>query len=238
LANPKDSYKDRLYTTGTAAYPGVKHIPVARDGERKDFSEVIEQAKTCLSPIDIEKGVIKAGFGQNQLFGLTDKIVQAVESGAIKRFFVMAGCDGKAISRRYYTTFAEKLPKDAIILTAGCAKFRFNKLQLGDINGIPRIIDAGQCSSSYSLVLMAQRLKEALALEDINKLPISYNIAWYGHRSVIMLLALLYLGVKNIHLGPTLPAFLSENVMEILNKDFGLTGINTAENDLEMFMNA
>jgi hydroxylamine reductase len=237
LTNPKDSYKDRLYTTGAADYPGVKHIPVARDGEKKDFSEVIEKAKACQPPVDIEKGSITSGFGQNQLYGITDKIVQAVESGAIKRLFVMAGCDGKAISRSYYTTFAEKLPKDAIIMTAGCAKFRYNKLQLGDINGIPRIIDAGQCSSSYYLVLMAQRLKEALGLDDMNMLPISYNIAWHGHRSVIMLLGLLYLGVKNIHLGPTLPGFLSENVMEVLNKDFGLTGINSAENDIEMFMN-
>ena len=238
LTIPKDSYRDRLYTTGSASYPGVKHIQAARDGEGKDFSEIIEQAKACQPPAYIEKGAITGGFGQNQLFGLTENIVKAFESGTIKRIFVMAGCDGKATSRSYYTTFAEKLQKDAIILTAGCAKFRYNKLQLGDINGIPRIIDAGQCSNTYSFVLMAQRLKEALGLDDINKLPISYNIAWYGHRSIIMLLALLYLGVKNIHLGPTLPAFLSENIMKILNKDFGLTGITNAENDIEMFMNA
>lgn len=238
LAVPKDSYSDRLYTTGAAGYPGVKHITDAPEGEHKDFSEMIEQAKACQPPVEIENGEIVGGFGHSQLYTMEDRIEEAVKSGAIKRFFVMAGSDGRAKSRSYYTDFVKGLPKDTVVLTAGCAKFRYNKLNLGAIDGIPRIIDAGQCNDLYSIVLMVQKLKEAFRLDDINKLPVSYNIAWFDQKSVIMLLALLYLGIKNIHLGPTLPAFLSPNVAKILNKDFGIDGITNVGDDIEMFMNA
>lgn len=233
---PKDSYKHRIYTTGMTGFPGVLHIPDAPLGEAKDFSQIIDQAKTCQPPMALENGEIVGGFAHKQVVDLSDKIVEAVKNGAIKRFFVMAGCDGRSPSRNYYTEFAEKLPKDTIILTAGCAKYRYNKLNLGNINGIPRVLDAGQCNDSYSLALIALKLKEAFGLDDINKLPISYNIAWYEQKAVIVLLALLYLGVKNIHLGPTLPAFLSSNVAKILVKDFGITGITNSDDDIKMFI--
>jgi len=203
------TYKDRVFTTGAAGYPGSKHIPERVAGKQKDFSEIIELAKKCQSPVEIERGEIIGGFAHAQVFALADKVVEAVKSGAIRKFIVMAGCDGRMKSREYYTDFAQKLPRDTVILTAGCAKFRYNKLQLGDINGIPRILDAGQCNDSYSLAVIALKLKEVFELNDINELPIAYNIAWYEQKAVIVLLALLYLGVKNIHLGPTLPAFLS-----------------------------
>ena len=235
LVPPKDSYKDRVYTTGVVGFPGLKHIDADEKGE-KDFSAIIEYAKKCAAPTEIEKGEIVGGFAHNQVFQLADKVVEAVKTGAIKRFFVMAGCDGRAKSRNYYTEFAEKLPKDTVILTAGCAKYRYNKLNLGDIGGIPRVLDAGQCNDSYSLALIALKLKEIFELEDINELPISYNIAWYEQKAVIVLLALLHLGVKNIHLGPTLPAFLSPNVVNVLVENFGIGGITNVEDDMKMFL--
>ena len=234
IVPPKDSYKDRMYTTGAASYPGCTHIPGAI-GEEKDFSAIIERAKKCPAPEEIEHGEIVGGFAHAQVLALADKIVEAVKSGAIRKFVVMAGCDGRAKSRNYYTDFAKGLPKDTVILTAGCAKYKYNKLSLGDINGIPRILDAGQCNDSYSLAVIALKLKEVFGLDDINDLPIIYNIAWYEQKAVIVLLALLYLGVKNIHLGPTLPAFLSPNVAKVLVENFGIAGIGTVEEDMEKF---
>ncbi len=234
IVPPADSYKDRLWTTGAAGYPGCRHIDGAY-GETKDFSAIIEQAKTCPAPQEIESGQIVGGFAHEQVFALADKIVEAVKSGAIRKFVVMAGCDGRMKSREYYHDFAERLPKDVVILTAGCAKYKYNKLNLGDINGIPRILDAGQCNDSYSLALIALKLKEIFGLDDVNDLPIVYNIAWYEQKAVIVLLALLYLGVKNIHLGPTLPAFLSPNVANVLVKNFGIAGIGSVDDDLELF---
>ncbi len=234
IVPPKDSYKDRMYTTGAAGYPGCKHIP-GGIGEQKDFSALIEHAKKCAPPTEIETGEIVGGFAHAQVFALADKVVDAVKSGAIKKFAVMGGCDGRAKSREYYTEFAKALPKDAVILTAGCAKYKYNKLPLGDINGIPRVLDAGQCNDSYSLAVIALKLKEVFGLEDINDLPIIYNIAWYEQKAVIVLLALLYLGVKNIHLGPTLPAFLSPNVAKVLVDTFGIAGIGTVEDDIKLF---
>ncbi|BCG61527.1 hydroxylamine reductase [Paenibacillus sp. URB8-2] len=235
---PKDSYKDRLYTTGNTGYPGIKHIGEGKDGAPKDFSTIIEQAKTCAAPVEIESGEIVGGFAHAAVMGVADKVVDAVKTGAIKRFFVMAGCDGRMKSRNYYTDFAEALPSDTVILTAGCAKYKYNKLDLGDIGGIPRVLDAGQCNDSYSLAVIALKLKEVFGLEDINDLPISYNIAWYEQKAVIVLLALLYLGVKNIHLGPTLPAFLSPNVAKVLVETFGIGGITTVNEDMERFLSA
>ncbi|BDR79997.1 hydroxylamine reductase [Clostridium tetani] len=235
LVPPKDSYKDRVYTTGVVGFPGLKHIDADEKGE-KDFSSIIEHAKKCAAPTEIEKGEIVGGFAHNQVFQLADKVVEAVKTGAIKRFFVMAGCDGRAKARNYYTEFAQKLPKDTVILTAGCAKYKYNKLNLGDIGGIPRVLDAGQCNDSYSLALIALKLKEVFELQDINELPISYNIAWYEQKAVIVLLALLHLGVKNIHLGPTLPAFLSPNVANVLVENFGIGGITNVEDDMKMFL--
>ena len=234
IVPPKDSYKDRLYTTGAAGYPGCKHIP-GGIGEKKDFSALIEHAKKCEPPQEIERGEIVGGFAHAQVLALADKIVEAVQSGAIKKFVVMAGCDGRAKSREYYTEFAKALPQDAVILTAGCAKYKYNKLNLGDIGGFPRVLDAGQCNDSYSLAVIALQLKEVFGLEDINQLPIIYNIAWYEQKAVIVLLALLYLGVKNIHLGPTLPAFLSPNVAKVLVENFGIAGIGTVEEDMALF---
>ena len=234
IVPPKDSYKNRLYTTGAAGYPGCTHIP-GEIGEQKNFSAIIEHAKKCVAPSEIETGEIIGGFAHAQVLALADKVVEAVKSGAIKKFVVMAGCDGRAKSRDYYTEFAKALPKDAVILTAGCVKYKYNKLSLGDINGIPRILDAGQCNDSYSLAVIALKLKEVFGLDDINDLPIIYNIAWYEQKAVIVLLALLYLGVKNIHLGPTLPAFLSPNVAKVLIENFGITGIGTVEDDMEKF---
>lgn len=234
IVPPKDSYKNRLYTTGAAGYPGCTHIP-GEIGEQKNFSAIIEHAKKCVAPSEIETGEIIGGFAHAQVLALTDKVVEAVKSGAIKKFVVMAGCDGRAKSRDYYTEFAKALPKDAVILTAGCAKYKYNKLPLGDINGIPRVLDAGQCNDSYSLAVIALKLKEVFGLDDINDLPIIYNIAWYEQKAVIVLLALLYLGVKNIHLGPTLPAFLSPNVAKVLIENFGIAGIGTVEEDMEKF---
>ncbi len=232
---PKDSYKNRLFTTGATGIPGCKHI-VADENGNKDFSELIAMAKKCKAPTEIEKGEIIGGFAHNQVLALADKVVDAVKTGAIKRFFVMAGCDGRAKSRNYYTEFAEKLPKDTVILTAGCAKYKYNKLNLGDIGGIPRVLDAGQCNDSYSLVVIALKLQEVFGLDDVNKLPISYNIAWYEQKAVIVLLSLLHLGVKNIHLGPTLPAFLSPNVANVLVENFGIAGIGTVDEDIKMFL--
>ncbi len=232
IVPPKDSYKNRMYTTGAASYPGCTHIP-GGVGEEKDFSQIIEQAKKCQAPEEIEHGKIVGGFAHAQVLALADKIVEAVKSGAIRKFVVMAGCDGRAKSRNYYTDFAKGLPKDTVILTAGCAKYKYNKLDLGDIGGIPRVLDAGQCNDSYSLAVIALKLKEVFELNDINELPIVYNIAWYEQKAVIVLLALLSLGVKNIHLGPTLPAFLSPNVAKILVDNFGISGIGTVEEDLE-----
>lgn len=234
IVPPKDSYKNRLYTTGAAGYPGCTHIP-GEIGEQKNFSAIIEHAKKCVAPSEIETGEIIGGFAHAQVLALADKVVEAVKSGAIKKFVVMAGCDGRAKSRDYYTEFAKALPKDTVILTAGCAKYKYNKLSLGDINGIPRILDAGQCNDSYSLAVIALKLKEVFGLDDINDLPIIYNIAWYEQKAVIVLLALLYLGVKNIHLGPTLPAFLSPNVAKVLVENFGIAGIGTVEEDMEKF---
>lgn len=235
IVPPKDSYKDRLFTTGAAGFTGVKHIKGISE-DNKDFSEIIELAKKCQPPTEIETGEIVGGFAHNQVFALADAVVEAVKSGAIKKFFVMAGCDGRAKSRNYYTDFAAALPKDTVILTAGCAKYKYNKLNLGDINGIPRVLDAGQCNDSYSLALIALKLKEVFELQDINELPIAFNIAWYEQKAVIVLLSLLYLGVKNIHLGPTLPAFLSPNVAKVLVENFGIGGITNVEDDIKMFM--
>ena len=234
IVPPKDSYKDRLYTTGAAGYPGCKHIS-GEIGEEKDFSAIIEQAKHCAPPEEIERGEIIGGFAHNQVLALADDIVTAVKSGAIRKFVVMAGCDGRMKSRNYYTDFAKALPKDTVILTAGCAKYKYNKLNLGDIGGIPRVLDAGQCNDSYSLAVIALKLKEVFGLEDINELPIIYNISWYEQKAVIVLLALLYLGVKNIYLGPTLPAFLSPNVTKVLVDNFGIAGIESVEEDLKLF---
>lgn len=234
IVPPTDSYKDRLYTTGAAGYPGCKHIS-GEIGEEKDFSAIIEQAKHCAAPEEIERGEIIGGFAHNQVLALADDIVTAVKSGAIRKFVVMAGCDGRMKSRNYYTDFAKALPKDTVILTAGCAKYKYNKLNLGDIGGIPRVLDAGQCNDSYSLAVIALKLKEVFGLEDINELPIIYNISWYEQKAVIVLLALLYLGVKNIHLGPTLPAFLSPNVAKVLVDNFGIAGIGSVEEDLKLF---
>ncbi|MDD6715659.1 MAG: hydroxylamine reductase [Firmicutes bacterium] len=231
---PKASYKDRLWTTGAVGVPGCRHIDGAY-GEVKDFSEIIAQAKQCEPPKEIEHGTIVGGFAHEQVFALADKIVDAVKSGAIRKFVVMAGCDGRMKSRSYYTDFAKALPKDTVILTAGCAKYKYNKLDLGDIGGIPRVLDAGQCNDSYSLALIALKLKEIFGLSDVNELPIAYNIAWYEQKAVIVLLALLYLGVKNIHLGPTLPAFLSPNVANVLVKNFGIAGITDVDNDMKIF---
>ncbi|WP_308856933.1 hydroxylamine reductase [uncultured Oscillibacter sp.] len=231
IVPPKDSYKDRLYTTGAAGYPGCRHIP-GGIGEEKDFSDIIEHAKRCAPPEQIEQGEIVGGFAHAQVLALADKVVEAVKSGAIRKFVVMAGCDGRAKSREYYTEFAKALPHDTVILTAGCAKYKYNKLPLGDIGGIPRVLDAGQCNDSYSLAVIALKLKEVFGLDDINDLPIVYNIAWYEQKAVIVLLALLYLGVKNIHLGPTLPAFLSPNVAKVLVENFGIAGIGSVEEDL------
>ena len=234
IVPPSDSYKDRLYTTGAAGFPGCKHIP-GGVGENKDFSALIEHAKRCAPPREIERGEIIGGFAHAQVLALADKIVEAVKSGAIKKIVVMAGCDGRAKSRNYYTDFAKALPQDAVILTAGCAKYKYNKLDLGDIGGIPRVLDAGQCNDSYSLAVIALKLREVFGLDDINDLPIVYNIAWYEQKAVIVLLALLHLGVKNIHLGPTLPAFLSPNVAKVLVDNFGIAGIGTVEDDLQLF---
>lgn len=234
LVPPRDSYKERLYTTGAVGYPGCRHIEAGEDG-KKDFSQIINQAKQCPPPVELETGSIVGGFAHNQVLALAEPIVEAVKSGAIKKFVVMAGCDGRAPSRNYYTDFAKALPKDAVILTAGCAKYKYNKLNLGDIGGIPRVLDAGQCNDSYSLAVIALKLKEVFGLEDINDLPIIYNIAWYEQKAVIVLLALLSLGVKNIHLGPTLPAFLSPNVAEVLVQQFGIAGIGTVEDDMKLF---
>ena len=234
IVPPKDSYKDRLWTTGAAGFPGCGHIDGAY-GEEKDFSPIIEQAKKCAAPEEIEQGEIVGGFAHEQVFAPADQVVDAVKSGAIRKFVVMAGCDGRQKSREYYTEFAKKLPKDVVILTAGCAKYKYNKLPLGDINGIPRVLDAGQCNDSYSLALIALKLQEIFGLEDINDLPLAFNIAWYEQKAVIVLLALLYLGVKNIHLGPTLPAFLSPNVAKVLVDNFGIAGIDTVDNDLKLF---
>jgi len=236
ITPPKASYKERVYTTGASGFEGMKHIADRKDGKAKDFSVIIEHAKKCSSPIEIERGEIVGGFAHNQVLALADKVVEAVKTGAIKRFFVMAGCDGRMKGREYYTEFAKELPNDTVILTAGCAKYRYNKLEFGEIGGIPRVLDAGQCNDSYSLVVIAMKLKELFALDDINELPITYNIAWYEQKAVIVLLALLHLGVKNIHLGPTLPAFLSPNVVNVLVENFGIAPIRTVEEDIKMFM--
>ncbi len=236
IVPPKESYADRVYTTGASGYPGFVHIPDRVEGQVKDFSQVIEHAKRLPAPTEIETGKIVGGFAHAQVFALADKVVDAVKTGAIKKFFVMAGCDGRMKSRDYYTEFAEQLPADTVILTAGCAKFRYNKLELGDIGGIPRVLDAGQCNDSYSLAVIAMKLKEIFELNDINELPIAYNIAWYEQKAVIVLLALLSLGVKNIHLGPTLPGFLSPNVANVLIDTFGIAGIGSVEDDLKTFL--
>lgn len=233
----RESYKDRIYTTGSAGYPGCPHIADREPGKEKDFSAIIEHAKRCAPPVEIESGTILGGFAHNQVKLLGDKVVAAVKSGAIRKFFVMGGCDGRMKSRDYYTEFAQKLPKDTVILTAGCAKYRYNKLKLGDIDGIPRVLDAGQCNDSYSLAVTALLLKEIFQKNDINELPIAYNIAWYEQKAVIVLLALLYLGVKNIHLGPTLPGFLSPNVVNVLVEKFGITGVTTPDEDMKILLN-
>ena len=234
LVPPKESYKDRIYTTGSVGFSGCKHID-GEIGETKDFSAIIEHAKKCPPPTQLESGELVGGFAHHQVLALADKIVDAVKSGAIKKFVVMAGCDGRSPARNYYTDFARALPQDTVILTAGCAKYKYNKLPLGDIGGIPRVLDAGQCNDSYSLALIALKLKEVFGLDDINQLPIVYNIAWYEQKAVIVLLALLSLGVKNIHLGPTLPAFLSPNVVNVLIENFGIAGITDVDTDLEIF---
>jgi len=234
----QDSYKGRFFTTGQAGYPDVKHIPDRPEGGAKDFSEIIELAKKCKAPVELETGTIVGGFAHNQVLALADKVIDAVKTGAIKRFIVMAGCDGRHKSRQYYTDVAENLPTDTVILTAGCAKYRYNKLNLGDIGGIPRILDAGQCNDSYSLAVIALKLKEVFKLDDINELPISYDIAWYEQKAVIVLLALLSLGVKNIILGPTIPAFLSPNVVNVLVENFGIRGIDTVEKDIKVLAQA
>lgn len=238
IVPPKSSstYADRVYTTGSSGFPGFKHIEEGVNGQPKDFSYLIAQAKQCAAPTEIESGEIVGGFAHNQVIALADKVVDAVKTGAIRKFFVMAGCDGRMKSRSYYTEFAEKLPKDTVILTAGCAKYRYNKLPLGDIGGIPRVLDAGQCNDSYSLAVIALKLKEVFELNDINELPIAYNIAWYEQKAVIVLLALLYLGVKNIHLGPTLPAFLSPNVANVLVQNFGIAPIGSVDEDMKLFL--
>lgn len=236
LVSPKSSYKERVYTTGAAGFEGCTHIADRKEGQQKDFSALITHAKRCAAPIEIETGTIIGGFAHNQVFALADKVVDAVKTGAIRKFVVMAGCDGRMKSRDYYTQFAKKLPTDTVILTAGCAKYRYNKLPLGEINGIPRILDAGQCNDTYSLVSIALKLKEIFQLNDVNELPIAYNIAWYEQKAVIVLLALLYLGVKNIHLGPTLPAFLSPNVTNILVNNFGLSSIGTVDEDIRLLI--
>ena len=230
-----EEIRQRIFTSGASGYPGCMHIKADENG-KKDFSEIITMAKQCKPPVEIETGSIVGGFAHNQVFALADKVVDAVKSGAIKKFFVMAGCDGRMKSREYYTEFAKKLPNDTVILTAGCAKYRYNKLGLGDIGGIPRVLDAGQCNDSYSLVVIALKLKEIFGLDDVNDLPIAYNIAWYEQKAVIVLLALLYLGVKNIHLGPTLPGFLSPNVAKVLVEKFGIAGIGQVEDDIKLFM--
>jgi hydroxylamine reductase len=230
-----EEVRSRIYTTGASGFPGCTHIVADKNG-KKDFSAIIEHAKKLGAPEEIEKGSIVGGFAHNQVLALADKVVDAVKSGAIRKFFVMAGCDGRMKSREYYTEFAEKLPTDTVILTAGCAKFRYNKLNLGDIGGIPRVLDAGQCNDSYSLAVIALKLKEVFGLDDVNKLPIAYNIAWYEQKAVIVLLALLYLGVKNIHLGPTLPGFLSPNVANVLVDKFGIAGIGDVDEDIQLFM--
>jgi len=236
IVPPKDEeIRERIFTTGATGYPGCTHIEADENG-RKDFSAIIAKAKSCPPPTEIESGTIVGGFAHHQVFALADQVVEAVKSGSIKKFFVMAGCDGRMQSRQYYTDFAQALPEDNVILTAGCAKYRYNKLGLGDVGGIPRVLDAGQCNDSYSLALIALKLKEILGVEDINELPIVYNIAWYEQKAVIVLLALLYLGVKNIHLGPTLPAFLSPNVANVLVENFGIGTIGSAEDDLELFL--
>ena len=236
IVPPKDEeIRERIFTTGATGYPGCTHIEADENG-RKDFSAIIAKAKSCPPPTEIESGTIVGGFAHHQVFALADQVVEAVKSGSIKKFFVMAGCDGRMQSRQYYTDFAQALPEDNVILTAGCAKYRYNKLGLGDVGGIPRVLDAGQCNDSYSLALTALKLKEILGVEDINELPIVYNIAWYEQKAVIVLLALLYLGVKNIHLGPTLPAFLSPNVANVLVENFGIGTIGSAEDDLELFL--
>jgi hydroxylamine reductase len=236
IVPPRGSYKERVYTTGSSGFDGCTHIPDRQNGQPKDFSVIIEHAKKCAPPTEIETGEIVGGFAHNQVIQLADKVVDAVKSGAIRKFFVMAGCDGRMKDRDYYTEFAEALPKDTVILTAGCAKYRYNKLPLGDIGGIPRVLDAGQCNDSYSLAVIALKLKEVFELNDINELPIAYNIAWYEQKAVIVLLALLYLGVKNIHLGPTLPGFLSPNVANVLVENFGITGITTVDEDMKIFL--
>jgi len=235
IVPPKESYKARVFTTGASGFPGCTHIEKDENGN-KDFSAIIEMAKQCEAPVQIEEGEIIGGFAHNQVLALADQIVDAVKSGAIKKFFVMAGCDGRQKSREYYTDFAKALPDNTIIMTAGCAKYKYNKLNLGDINGIPRVLDAGQCNDSYSLAVIALKLKEVFGLEDINELPIEFNIAWYEQKAVIVLLALLHLGVKNIHLGPTLPAFLSPNVVNVLVENFGISGIGTVEDDIKLFL--
>lgn len=236
IVPPKSSYMDRIYTTGSSGFEGCEHIADREHGQTKDFSVIIEHAKRCASPTEIETGEIVGGFAHNQVIALADKIVDAVKTGAIRKFLVMAGCDGRMKDRDYYTEFAEKLPKDTIILTAGCAKYRYNKLPLGDINGIPRVLDAGQCNDSYSIAVIALKLKEVFELNDINELPIAYNIAWYEQKAVIVLLALLSLGIKNIHLGPTLPAFLSPNVVNVLVENFGISGIGTVDEDIKKML--
>ncbi|MDL2221954.1 hydroxylamine reductase [Parabacteroides sp. OttesenSCG-928-N08] len=238
IVPPRSSatYSDRVYTTGASGFSGFPHIADRKEGKAKDFSPLIEHAKRCQAPTEIESGEIIGGFAHAQVFALADKVVDAVKSGAIRKFFVMAGCDGRMKSRGYYTEFAEKLPKDTVILTAGCAKYRYNKLPLGDIGGIPRVLDAGQCNDSYSLALIALKLKEVFELNDVNELPIAYNIAWYEQKAVIVLLALLSLGVKNIHLGPTLPAFLSPNVAKVLVDTFGIAGITTVDEDMKVLL--
>ena len=228
------SYKDKVFTTNATGYPGWKHVTTGADG-KKDFSEIIALAKTCPAPTSIEKGSIVGGFAHNQVFALADKVVDAVKSGAIKKFVVMSGCDGRQAGRDYYADFAKALPQDTVILTSGCAKYRYNKLALGDINGIPRVLDAGQCNDSYSLALIALKLKEVFGLDNVNDLPIVYNIAWYEQKAIIVLLGLLYLGVKNIHVGPTLPGFLSPNVTKVLVDNFGIAGITDVENDMKLF---
>ena len=238
IVPPKSTatYTDRVYTTGSSGFPGFKHIEEGINGQPKDFSYMIAHAKQCAAPTEIETGEIVGGFAHNQVLALADKVVDAVKTGAIRKFFVMAGCDGRMKSRNYYTEFAENLPKDTVILTAGCAKYRYNKLPLGDIGGIPRVLDAGQCNDSYSLAVIALKLKEVFELNDINELPIAYNIAWYEQKAVIVLLALLYLGVKNIHLGPTLPAFLSPNVAKVLVENFGIAPIGSVDEDMALFL--
>ncbi len=238
IVPPKAEYADRVYTTGSSGYPGFPHIADRVNGQPKDFSEIIAHAKRLAAPTEIERGTIVGGFAHAQVFALADKVVDAVKTGAIKKFFVMAGCDGRMNSRNYYTDFAAALPEDTVILTAGCAKYRYNKLNLGDIGGIPRVLDAGQCNDSYSLAVIAMKLQEIFELNDINDLPIAYNIAWYEQKAVIVLLALLSLGVKDIHLGPTLPAFLSPNVANVLVETFGIAPIGTVEDDMKLFLGA